>query len=327
MFRLLAKFLGFSAVLVLLMSLPASAKTKEEKLAEAAKAAELAEEMTALLYEPAFPRGQDPDTTFDIEYVVYWGGFHLATLEFIGSVRGGEYQIRTLIETEGVADALLKSKADIGSKGDLEGSLVRPVLYNSDITDSNRRQLVSMTYSDHVPGDVLSFPEYNLERFPVEAKLKPDTVDPISAIMYILAGSAVTEGNPCGGKIPIFDGRRRFDMALEYIEHDTVSTGRKGAYKGEALKCWVGYKKIAGFKPAKTARQASKEAAAKSNWPDVYMWLVPHDSSLLVPVRIQAENNLGAFIARAVKMDITTRTELAGGGGAPYAPLPEADVR
>lgn len=332
MYRLLAVILGICGFALMSNTSPAAAETKAEKLADAAQAEEMAEEMTALLYQPTFPGGHDPDQAFEIEYVVYFGGFHLATLNFTGSITGDAYQIRTQIQTEGVADALVKSNANIGAKGDIDNRWVRPTLYNSDVTDTKQRQLVSMIYNDYVPGKVLSFPEYNLDRFPVDAALKTDTVDPISAIMFILQGSAISTENPCGGQIRIFDGRRRFNMALEFQKTEEVSTGKKGAYHGPAHKCWVGYKKVAGFKPPKTERDKKKRETAKSDWPDVDMWIAEHDSGMRVPVRIQSETSFGIFVARATTLNVTSKTELAadtprGLMNSPLAPLDDFDMQ
>lgn len=309
--KFLAVYLGFCVGLVALGATEAVAATKLEKLAQAEKAVELAPELTPLLHQESFPTPAQADKTIEIQYVVYFGGFHLATLDFIGTLTGDKYEIRSAITTEGVADALVSTTADIGAQGLVTDGKVQPRLYNSDITDTNQRQLVAMSYQDVLPTNVGSFPEYNLERFPVSEDDQRATVDPLSAIMFIIQGSAATEANPCGGTIPIFDGRRRFNIMLEHQADETVSTGKDGAYHGEAMKCWIGYKKVAGFKPPKK-RRWGKAPVTKSDWPDIDMWIAKlGDENLLVPVRIQSETSFGVFVARAVKLNVTSRTELA----------------
>jgi hypothetical protein len=314
MLRKTAEILGFSLLGLSLMVPSAYAATKEEKLAKAEQTAALAPEMMTLFQDQTFPYEQEADQTIKIEYVVFFGGFHLATLQFSGSITDNVYKIRSAIQTEGVADALAKTTADIGSQGVVDQKYVRPTLYNSDVTDANQRQLVSMVYEDFIAEQASSFPEYNLERFPVADEMKVDTVDPISAIMFILQGSAVTSDNACGGTIPIFDGRRRFNISLEHVDTEEVSTGKNGAFKGEAYKCWVGYKKIAGFKLPKTKRAQKKWEKAKSDWPDIHMWINERDDGLRVPVRIQSETTFGVFVARASVIEVKSRTELAAGG-------------
>jgi hypothetical protein len=309
--RFLAVSLGFCLSFLALAGPEAMAATKQEKQAKAAKTAELAPEVTPLLHQSSFPSPAKADKAIEIQYVVYFGGFHLATLDFVGTLTDGKYEIRSAIVTEGVADALVRTTADIGSQGRIVDRMVQPTFYNSDITDTNQRQLVALPYEDILPGQVNAFPEYNLEKYPVTEEQKRATVDPISAIMYILQGSSATPENPCGQTIPIFDGRRRFDILLEHVEDGTVSTGKKGAYNGEAMKCWIGYKKVAGFKPPKKKRRANQEES-KSDWPDVHMWLAKmSDEELLVPVRIQSETSFGIFIARAMKLNIIDPSELA----------------
>ncbi len=298
----------------------ALAKTKEEKALQDAQASEMAPQMLTLLSSTDLPETAEADQAIDIQYVVFFGGFHLATLDFKGRLKDGIYEIRSQITTEGVADALLRTTAQVGSKGMLSSDRIQPVLYNSDITDKNQRQLVAVGYEEDLPINIESFPQYNLERFPVSEDLKRESIDPVTAIMHLLLNGGTSADAPCGGTVPVFDGRRRYDMLFEFVEMDEVSTGRNGAYEGEALRCWVGYKKVAGFKPPKRKKRNSDDE--RSDWPEIDMWIAEMgDGQFSVPVRFQSLTSFGAVVARAVKVEIHTRTELAGDMSAPMQPI------
>jgi uncharacterized protein DUF3108 len=275
--------------------------TKKEK---AAMAAELAPEITSMLADPQFPDTSRAQTKVDVEYVVYLGGFHLSTLSFSSILNGQTYQIRSHIRTDGFVDKFVRTNANIGSIGSFAEHRVIPQLYNSDITDRNQRQLVSIAYETGGPTEVLSFPKYNLKKHPVSSLEKKETVDPVSAIMQIALGASEARKNPCGGIVPVFDGRRRFNLNLEYVGTEDISTGKGEAYVGKALKCWVGFKRIAGYKPRKKKR--TDRTDGRSEWPDVYMWLAPLEGSttLYIPVRFQAHTSLGAVILRATKLKV-----------------------
>lgn len=283
-------------------------KVKLTKQESAEKAALLAPTMTAMVADPAFPATASADFHVDVEVVVYMGGFHLSTLTFTTAFSETGYEIRSNVRTRGIADALVRTNALIGARGTILGDRAAPQLYNSDITDRKQRQLVAIAYDAmegiNTPTEVLSFPEYNLERYPVSLLERQHSVDPMSAIMQIILAAELNSDKPCGGTIPVFDGRRRFDLIMEYRETEEISTGKGDAWSGEAVKCWIGFKRVAGYKPRKP--KASDRADGLSEWPDIYMWLAPikgPDTVVYMPVRFFAKTRLGAVIARATKLE------------------------
>lgn len=283
-------------------------KLKMTKKEKAARAEELAPQLTSMITSPDFPDYEEATTRVDAQYVVYLGGFHLSSLTFSTAINDEGYEIRSNIHTDGIVDKFVRTNANIGSKGSFAEGRVTPQNYNSDITDKNQRQLVAISYEDVLPKEILSFPRYNLEKHPVSDLDKRKTVDPISAIMQIGLGAAyatASQGaNPCGGKIPVFDGRRRFDLTLEYEKTEVISSGKEGAYEGEALKCWVGFKRISGYKPPKKKKKRPVYGTGKSEWPDVYMWLAPvkGKTDMYVPVRLQARTKVGSVVLRATHL-------------------------
>lgn len=319
--------------------IPKVKMTKEEK---AAKAAELAPTMTAMLADPGFPATATADLHVEVELVVYMGGFHLSTLSFTTTYSGIDYEIRSNVQTEGIVDWVVKTDAVIGARGQFLDARVRPSLYNSDITDKKQRQLVAISWSGadgiHQPAETLSFPEYNLEKYPVSDFERQRSADPMSAIMQIvLAASRGADNpasnppnNPCGGTIPVYDGRRRFDLIMEPRGVEEISTGKGAAFEGEALKCWIGFKRIAGYKPRKKKR--SDRTDGLSEWPDIYMWLAPvkgPGTVVHMPVRFYADTSLGSVVARATKL-VSDYDEAASGSqnadsATPGQPSTESD--
>ena len=70
---------------------------------------------------------------------------------------------------------------------------------------------------------------------PLVPGLAPGTLDPVSAI-FALAGGVAAEG-ACGARVPVLDGRRRYDMIL----------GQDGEPDG-GLRCRVTFDRVAGFR-------------------------------------------------------------------------------
>ena len=142
-----------------------------------------------------------------------------------------------------------------------------------------------------------------LARFPVSEDLKHRTVDPLSAALFVTLGSSASRDEPCGETVPVFDGKRRYNLNLTYVGTEDINLGRNGGYNGEALRCRLQYERVAGFKPPKPGR-------TRTPVPPIDIWLAPfHDGRLLVPVRMQADSDFGGAVVRAT--DLTVRTEPA----------------
>jgi hypothetical protein len=234
-----------------------------------------------------------------ITYDVYIGGLHLATADLVATVDHGRYVAASAITTKGLADSFASSQIAAVATGEVRGHLVVPHTYNSDAKAPDKRQLVGLLY-DHegAPVDINSSPAYDLNRFPVSADQKRSTVDPLSAALYIMLGSSVSAQNKCGAIVPVFDGRRRYNLTFSYKKDDTASLGR--AYNGgkpvPAYLCQTNYVPVAGFKPHKKGHDSSEV-------PTLDVWIAPFPGTdFLLPVRMQASTDFGGIVARATKL-------------------------
>ncbi len=296
-----------------LLAAPALAnKPANEETADQAdirlKADELAPEIIPLIASEEFPSLKAGDRVLRVTYGVYVGGLFLASIDLETGLSPNEFEAEAFIKTEGLADALIETTATIASEGRVDGSAIASKTYNSDIIDRKKRQLVSLEFVNGKPQTPNSFPEYDLKKRPVSNFEKRNTIDPLSAILSIMKGINASPQSPCGKKTKVFDGRRRFDLSMEFIENENVSSGKEGAYDGPAVKCWLGYKKIAGYKPYKDKLQKWK----KSDWPDIYMWLAPmKEDEIHVPVRFFADTEYGAIVARATRLEVMSAEKYA----------------
>ena len=126
------------------------------------------------------------------------------------------------------------------------------------------------------------------------------TFDPLSAITYLVSGVGASADNPCAVVLPVFDGRRRYNVEITKIKDTTVSMDN-GLYKGHALLCQIKYKQLAGFKP-----RVIKEGA---NFPTINAWVATFPSvqagrDYVVPLRVWADTSYGVIAAVATKLKI-----------------------
>src|SRR5262249_8727821 len=137
-------------------------------------------------------------------------------------------------------------------------------------------------------------------RVPVTAENRKGIIDPLSALLIRVdgAGDAVA-ATACQRTLPIFDGRRRFDLALSFKRIDQVKAEKR--YAGPAVVCAVTFKPIAGY------RTDSKLLKYLTDGRDIELALAPMTGTrFLAPFRFSVESMLGNMVVDATSFETTT---------------------
>jgi len=180
---------------------------------------------------------------------LYAGGVTLGKVDLNATIRGDQYHAVSNLQTGGVVNAFWQSQIQATSTGTVASKALRPSLYDSFYTGrSDKKQEVSLTYDDNGPVRLYADPPYSTTGYEVSADQQKATFDPLSAITYLVSGVGAAADNPCAVVIPVFDGRRRYNIEISKIKDTNVSMDN-GLYKGHALLCQIKYRQLAGFKP------------------------------------------------------------------------------
>ena len=220
------------------------------------------------------------------------------------------YQVRTEIHATGLASILGNSHQVTSTEGRWRGSDPLPERYRVEGTWRNAPRVVVMDWV--VPGQpVVSAlqPPNDAEREPVPVALQRETMDGLSALAKL--ARTVTETGRCETTAAVFDGRRRAD-------YRAVTEGRQalrdGAFQGEALRCGVEMRMLAGRRGDQDAEEAAKPQRATA-------WLArPLADHAAVPVRIELPSRWFGTI-RVVLIGIEPE------GGVPGSPQQAAQPR
>jgi hypothetical protein len=138
----------------------------------------------------------------------------------------------------------------------------------------------------------------------VPPEQQKDTLDPLSAVIFLTSGVAVSEENPCSITMPVFDGRRRYNVELSKESNTNIHMDN-GLYKGRAAVCAVKYRQIAGFKPNIIKKN--------ENFPPIEAWVAVFPSAVagrnyVIPLKVWANTSYGlvAVVANSLKIDGAT---------------------
>ena len=136
--------------------------------------------------------------------------------------------------------------------------------------------------------DVAPLPEDD-DRLPVKEGMKLATIDALSAAL-VTSLSAMSEANRCNMSVPIFDGRRRYNVHIKGEEEQAVEGP---VYSGDAYRCELKIERIAGHSRSPWMPQRDDESA------DVWFArLAPAWTP--IPVRFEADIGMGSLVIHLV---------------------------
>jgi len=235
-----------------------------------------------------------------INYDVNMGGFTLGSGRLRAQIIDTEYDAQIDIRTAGLADWLFNSRYENTSSGRWLDGGIFPSGYNSDFRGrrDDDYQIVQIGYDETTPFLVESDPSYGprLERFPVSEEQRANSYDPLNAAMHLISGMPFSEEAPCGTRIRVFDGRRRYDLVMEYVGRQDIRVRQGEVWDGETLVCQLNYEEVAGFKPQPEDDELPR--------PPMTLYIAELDEGYFVPVRVRAPTPLGSMVMVATFMRV-----------------------
>jgi hypothetical protein len=242
-----------------------------------------------------------PGAQLQVALTLYAGGISFGKMDLDATFRGADYHAVSNFQTSGAVSGFWQSEIQATSSGKVGGKNLEPGLYDSfDINRTGRRQEVSLTYENGAP-KLYADPVYSTNGFEVKPEEQKNTLDPLSALTFIVSGVAAEAGNPCSLTAPVFDGRRRYNIEMTKVK-DTDIKMDNGLYAGKATLCQVKYRALAGMRPGVLRK-------ANEGFPAVNVWIVSLPGagghSVAVPVRIWADTQYGqlSVVADSIKID------------------------
>jgi hypothetical protein len=154
----------------------------------------------------------------------------------------------------GGTSGLLKAFAGGSGTGASQGRIVNgalvPTNYTASTTSSKKTEAIRMTL---VNGTIKEFaiepePPVDPDRIPVTDAQRRGVLDPMTGSMLRVPGTAdPLSPDACRTSAPIFDGRMRYDLKLDFKRMETVRAER--GYQGPVVVCAVYFSPLSGYIP------------------------------------------------------------------------------
>lgn len=238
--------------------------------------------------------------TVDASYRIYVGGVEVLEAEATLAVSDDRYEIAILARTGGFIGRMFSWESKSQSVGAVGREGLSPLRHTQVSTFREKPRSVTLTYDRQgaVTAQVLPPPEED-DREPVPAALLQSTFDPLSAVLNALV--AVGRGEGCTRTMPVFDGRRRYDMMLYDAGQRQVARSRYSIYSGQAQECRITYRPVAGYnrRPSGPSwlRDSGQRDGIIADRPPVDLWVaqvVPDGPPL--PVRVETDSAFGSVV-------------------------------
>jgi hypothetical protein len=218
----------------------------------------------------------DGATTLTTVYKGKLAGMNIGRLYLTSKLTPTTYHMDYKVEQKGIAKWFDNSETDTVSYGTLADGKMTALYYSNHERDKNSSdyEIVEMTrQSSDSRFRLWTEPEAVLKR-PVPPEMALHTVDPLGALALLGYIEEQPGKDVCDRTIPVFDGKRRFDMRLVPAGTKTLKRRGKKMYEGFTHRCQIFMDKVAGYK----AKDYTKKQRA-----DAYVYLAPVPAEAKMP--------------------------------------------
>jgi hypothetical protein len=240
--------------------------------------------------QPAAAQGR-----LEAQYIATISGLPVGSGSWVVEFSDRSYTAAASGMTAGLLDMLIGARGTGASHGTLSAGQPIPSSYAATIIDRRHVDEVRMALTG---GNVV---DYSVEppmppipdRIPITAADRQGVFDPMTSVLAQVAGT----GNPvtpaaCNRKVPVFDGRVRYDLYSTYKRMEVVKAER--GYHGPVVVCALYFAPISGYVPNHAAIKYLVELR------DAEVWLAPiAGTRVLVPFRFSMPTPLGPAVLLA----------------------------
>ena len=216
-----------------------------------------------------------------------------------GTLKSGGYRMALDVTMSGALASAVPFAMTAESIGQAGDTGVKPSRFHSLIRIYEKTQATSLVYGGDGAVEISADPPTVEAREARERGLAAGTLDPLSAVVALV--DQVVRTGECRGRVPVFDGARRYDLEASPAGTARVEKIGFSIYEGPATECAVTPILIDGF------RQRDVDAGFYPKSASV--WIAPVIAGEPpVPVRVLARSALGTMrldLVQAWAMDGT----------------------
>ena len=231
-------------------------------------------------------------------YDINFNGFNVGTFEFQSQA---EQQSYTLLGNARLSVLLgaFTWDGETRSFGLIVKQEPKPASFTFDFRSNLRAGSTKLGFANGAVTNIAHLPPEppKPDIIPVREQHLKGVIDPLSAIMVISRGSSA---NPCDRRIPIFDGKERFDLVFSYKRDMRVVEQAPSGQPDVAHVCRVKYLPIAGHKV-----DSDTSFMAANNEIEVALRPIP-SANVFIPYQISIPTMAGSATIVSKRVEIVS---------------------
>jgi len=229
-------------------------------------------------------------------YTISMTGVSIGQIVWLVDINEKRYVTSAHGKASGVLSMLVNGEGSVVTHGIIVDDRMVPSYFTSRISDDEGKSDLRMTFEDGSVKDVIG-PAPQADRIAVTEVDRRGVSDPLTAMLIpAQAGGDALAASNCARVLPIFDGRRRYNLALSFKRLDKVRFAR--GFSGPVLVCGVILQPIAGY------RADSMLVKYLAGRRDLELWFAPiAGTSFIAPIRVLLPTLIGTLEIAAEQFD------------------------
>jgi hypothetical protein len=247
------------------------------------------------------------------QYTISMTGVSIGQIVWLVDLGDNRYVTSAHGKASGVLSVLVNGEGSVVTHGVVADGELTPSYFTSSISDDEGKSELRMTFEDGAVKDLVGTePPPQPDRVAVKQADRHGVRDPMSAMLIPAqdGGDALASAN-CNRVLPIFDGRRRYNLALSFKRIDKVNI--EHGFSGLVLVCGVILQPIAGHLAGSLL---VKYAAGRR---DLELWFAPIvGTPFIAPIRVLIPTLIGTLEIKAEQFEaVTASPALTPAGASP----------
>jgi hypothetical protein len=231
-----------------------------------------------------------PKENLFLKYHMRASGMRLATLRFEIEFTAKGYEVHSSMKTKGLLNFIASTKFKASVVGALRRFKPMPVRYEmktESLWKGDRTHTMEWS-GNGAPKITRSWQLGDFKTQALKNTIRGDMPDPLTAL---LTASFQKPDELCRDKFRVNDGKTVYDLVYSYLERDDFDGENPGVYRGEAHKCVISYRPVAGLSVKKWQKLEKKPNKGREAFT---VWMAPVmaknvNRKVYVPVGGQAQ--------------------------------------
>lgn len=245
------------------------------------------------------------ETRVRARYSIELAGFDIGKATMQTGIDRASYSTNLSIQMTGLAKFFTNGRGAVTARGQVHDAKIIPTAYAINTRSGSKGRVIRIALAGGTVSQLMIDPPPPPQRriVPVTEADTRGIVDPLSAVIMPVAGTGeALSPASCDRKLPVFDGRQRYDVTLRYDRMETAKPDRsanadpkaEAGYEGSLVVCKASYRAIAGHRPDRDSVVFMEKNK------DMEIWLAPVTGSrMLMPWKIAVRTEMGMAVITA----------------------------